>query len=109
MGNALVLILRDDPDNPSEGIRTAEAGPGDDSALLHIEFGEGQGGSGTIRYEVWEDWIRRNLQQQGYIFENTSTPFCPPKPKLFDMAALTFFSRASLGTTSRSHSGSFVS
>ena len=37
-GNALVLIISDDPANPSEGIRVAEAGPGDDSALLHVEF-----------------------------------------------------------------------
>jgi hypothetical protein len=36
-GNALVLIISDDPANPSTGIRCAEAGPGDDSALLHIE------------------------------------------------------------------------
>jgi hypothetical protein len=35
-GNAMVFIFSDDPDNPSEGIRCAEAGPGDDSALLHI-------------------------------------------------------------------------
>jgi hypothetical protein len=35
-GNAMVFIISDDPDNPSEGIRCAEAGPGDDSALLHI-------------------------------------------------------------------------
>ncbi|MHC4593794.1 MAG: LamG-like jellyroll fold domain-containing protein [Planctomycetota bacterium] len=37
-GNALVLIFSDDPTNPSTGIRCAEAGPGDDSALLHIEY-----------------------------------------------------------------------
>ncbi len=36
-GNALVLIFSDDPANPSTGIRCAEAGVGDDSALLHIE------------------------------------------------------------------------
>jgi len=38
-GNSLVLIISDDPANPSEGIRCAEAGPGDESALLHVEFG----------------------------------------------------------------------
>ncbi len=37
-GNALVLIISDDPANPSVGIRCAEAGPGDDSPFLHIEF-----------------------------------------------------------------------
>jgi hypothetical protein len=42
-GNALVLIIRDDPDNPSKGIRCAEAWDGaggntDRIPLLHIEF-----------------------------------------------------------------------
>jgi len=37
-GNALALIISDDPANPSSGIRCAEAGPGDDSATLVIEF-----------------------------------------------------------------------
>ena len=37
-GNALVLIISDDPANPSAGVRCAEAGPGDDSAMLHVEF-----------------------------------------------------------------------
>ena len=37
-GNALVLVIRDDPANPSRGIRCAEAGPGDDAPLLHIEW-----------------------------------------------------------------------
>jgi hypothetical protein len=41
-GGALVIILYDDPDNPSIGFRTAEAGPGDDSALLHIEWSIGE-------------------------------------------------------------------
>jgi len=36
-GNAMVFIISDDPCNPSEGIRCAEGGPGDDSALLSIE------------------------------------------------------------------------
>ena len=35
-GNALVFIISDDPCNPSEGNRCAEAGPGNDSALLHV-------------------------------------------------------------------------
>ncbi|MHC4626147.1 MAG: proprotein convertase P-domain-containing protein, partial [Planctomycetota bacterium] len=35
-GNAMALIISDDPCNPSQGLRIAEAGPGDDSALLHI-------------------------------------------------------------------------
>ncbi|MBN1804457.1 MAG: hypothetical protein JW837_04340 [Sedimentisphaerales bacterium] len=39
MGNALVLILRDDPDNPSEGVRCAESASDPSAApLLHIEF-----------------------------------------------------------------------
>ena len=39
MGNALVLIIKDDPDNPSEGIRTAESASDPSGApLLHIEF-----------------------------------------------------------------------
>ncbi len=42
-GNSLVLIIRDDPDNPSKGIRCAEAWDGaggniDRIPLLHIEF-----------------------------------------------------------------------
>ncbi|GAG07169.1 unnamed protein product, partial [marine sediment metagenome] len=37
-GNALVLIFSQDPDNPSTGVAEAEAGVGDDSALLHVEF-----------------------------------------------------------------------
>ncbi|MHC4172860.1 MAG: discoidin domain-containing protein, partial [Planctomycetota bacterium] len=41
-GNALVLILNDDPTNPSVGIRCAEAGPGGDAPLLHIEWSMGQ-------------------------------------------------------------------
>jgi hypothetical protein len=38
-GNALVLIIIEDPDNLTAGFRTVEAGPGDDSSLLHIEWG----------------------------------------------------------------------
>ncbi len=39
MGNALVLILRDNPDNPSQGIRCAKCASEPASApLLHIEF-----------------------------------------------------------------------
>jgi hypothetical protein len=39
MGNALVLILRDDPDNPSQGVRCAEsASDPAGSPMLHIEF-----------------------------------------------------------------------
>ena len=49
-GNALVLILRDDPANPSAGSRCAEAfegaaGNADQIPLLHIEYA---GGSATI-------------------------------------------------------------
>ncbi len=45
-GNALVLIIRDDPANPSVGSRCAEAFEGaganaDQIPLLHIEFAEG--------------------------------------------------------------------
>jgi len=39
MGNALVLILRDNPDNPSQGVRCAKCASEPASApLLHIEF-----------------------------------------------------------------------
>ena len=41
-GSSLVIIIYDDPDNPSISFRTAEAGPGDDSALLHIEWSIGE-------------------------------------------------------------------
>jgi hypothetical protein len=39
-GNALVIIISDDPDNPSEGLRNAEAYDGEaaNAPLLHIEF-----------------------------------------------------------------------
>ena len=37
-GGSIVLIFRDDPANPSVGLRCAEAGPGDDAALLHISY-----------------------------------------------------------------------
>jgi hypothetical protein len=37
-GGSIVLIFRDDPANPSLGVRCAEAGPGDDAALLHISY-----------------------------------------------------------------------
>ncbi len=41
-GNSLVIIIYDDPDNPSLGNRCVEAGPGDDSAMLHIEWSLGK-------------------------------------------------------------------
>jgi hypothetical protein len=37
-GGAVVLVFRDNPANPSLGIRCAEAGPGDDAPLLHISY-----------------------------------------------------------------------
>ncbi len=37
-GNSLVLIISDDPDNPSRGIRCAESGTGALAPMLHIEF-----------------------------------------------------------------------
>ena len=37
-----MIIIYDDPDNPSISFRTAEAGPGDDSAMLHIEWSIGE-------------------------------------------------------------------
>jgi hypothetical protein len=37
-GNALVIVIRDNPANPSVGIRCAEAEPGVGSAMLHIEW-----------------------------------------------------------------------
>ncbi len=46
-GNALVLIIRDNPDNPSKGNRTAEADAGgtDIATLLHIEYTLGNAGA----------------------------------------------------------------
>ncbi len=37
-GNALVIAIRDNPANPSLGVRCAEGEPGDGSAMLHIEW-----------------------------------------------------------------------
>ncbi|MHC4500652.1 MAG: discoidin domain-containing protein, partial [Planctomycetota bacterium] len=37
-GGSIVLIFRDDPANPSLGVRCAVAGPGDNGVLLHIEY-----------------------------------------------------------------------
>jgi hypothetical protein len=37
-GSAIVLIFRDNPANPSLGVRCVEAGPGSDAALLHIDY-----------------------------------------------------------------------
>ncbi len=42
-------------------------------------------------------------------FVKTSTPFWPPKPKELDIAASILTLRATLGITSRSHSGSLFS
>ena len=50
---------------------------------------------------------RNNNQLQA--FSKTSTPFCPPKPNEFEIAASILTVRAKLGITSRSHSGSLVS
>jgi hypothetical protein len=41
-GNALVLIYSQDPAIPSTGVVEAEAGPGDDAALLRIEYVVGE-------------------------------------------------------------------
>jgi hypothetical protein len=41
-GSSLVIIIYDDPDNPSISFRTAEAGPGDDAVMLHIEWSIGE-------------------------------------------------------------------
>ncbi|MHC4596497.1 MAG: hypothetical protein ACYS19_16340 [Planctomycetota bacterium] len=38
VGGAIVLMFRDNPANPSLGVRCAEAGPGDDAAMLHIDY-----------------------------------------------------------------------
>jgi hypothetical protein len=40
------------------------------------------------------------------MLRKTTAAFCPPKPKALDMAASMLTSRAWLGITSRSHSGS---
>jgi len=36
--SAIVLMFRDNPANPSTGVRCAVAGPGDDAVLLHIDY-----------------------------------------------------------------------
>ncbi len=41
-GSSLVIIIYDDPDNPSISFRTAEAGPGNDAVMLHIEWSIGE-------------------------------------------------------------------
>ncbi|MBW7991960.1 MAG: hypothetical protein FVQ84_18355 [Planctomycetes bacterium] len=37
-GNALAIIISDNPDNPSTGVRTVESGSGALAALLHVEY-----------------------------------------------------------------------
>ncbi|MCP4611549.1 MAG: hypothetical protein GY845_22790 [Planctomycetes bacterium] len=37
-GNALAIIINDDPDNPSVGHRTVESGSGAPAALLHVKY-----------------------------------------------------------------------
>jgi hypothetical protein len=37
-GNALAVIISDNPANPSKGVRVAVSGAGPDSAFLHIEY-----------------------------------------------------------------------
>jgi len=63
-GNSLVIIIYDDPDNPSISFRTAEAGPGDDAVLLHIEWSLGQpkrpspaDGETEVSRDVVLDWV----------------------------------------------------
>ena len=45
----------------------------------------------------------------GTRIEKTNTPFCPPKPKEFEIAASILTARGSLPMTSSEHSGSGVS
>jgi hypothetical protein len=62
-GSSIVIIIYDDPDNPSISFRTAEAGPGDDAVLLHIEWSLGQvkrpspaDGETEVSRDVILDW-----------------------------------------------------
>jgi hypothetical protein len=62
-GSSIVIIIYDDPDNPSISFRTAEAGPGDDAVLLHIEWSLGQpkrpsptDGETEVSRDVVLDW-----------------------------------------------------
>ncbi len=68
-GNSLVLIISNDPANPSTGIRCAEAGPGDDSATLHIEFGGDpflqDGGADSIVSIEAENFHNKTVGQSG--------------------------------------------
>ncbi len=63
-GNSLVIIIYDDPDNPSLGNRCVEAGPGDDSAMLHIEWTIGNAkrphpadGATEVSRDVVLNWV----------------------------------------------------
>ncbi|MEA3225284.1 MAG: hypothetical protein U9Q07_04980, partial [Planctomycetota bacterium] len=52
-GNSILMIVSDDPDNPSVGIRCAESFNGDsgDAALLHIEYTAGQ--ASVVTHDVY--------------------------------------------------------
>ncbi|MHC4174273.1 MAG: hypothetical protein ACYTBX_19500, partial [Planctomycetota bacterium] len=67
-GNALVLIISDDAANPSQGIRCAEAGPGDDAALLSIEFEEAAAPTPVvveIRIAASDDDVEEHFMEGG--------------------------------------------
>jgi len=59
-GNSLVLMFRDDPDNPSLGVRAAESYDGDAgaAALLHIEWGPPVRASGASPLDGEVDVLR---------------------------------------------------
>jgi hypothetical protein len=57
-GNALVLIISDNPDNPSTGLRCAVSGSGASAPWLHIEFGseyatEPMPADGSVHEDTW--------------------------------------------------------
>ena len=71
-GNAIVLIFLDDPDNPASGFRNAEAGPGDDSALLHIEYGPAVKASGSVPGDTAVEVLRDPILSWGSgVYANT--------------------------------------
>ena len=57
-GNALAIIINDDPDNPSVGHRTVVSGSGATGALLHIEYSSNKAykedpRDGSIYLDTW--------------------------------------------------------
>jgi hypothetical protein len=57
-GNALAIIISDNPDNPSSGVRTVESGSGSQAAMLHVEYSSSKAyiadpRDGSIYLDTW--------------------------------------------------------